>query len=269
MVQKTLLTLIIASITILSVNCKEVPEPLKKWQEKELKKRYGSAYKSDPEKLEDWEEEVKKYEEIIDENIRSTEQSGNLYRKMGETYGAMEMYDKCEEMMNKSIALGPVTAEHFYTLGLCQGSAAKIHNWDFERTKKAEESFLKCLGLDSSVHRAKYQLGILYYYGFGSNNHYRVLSGFITVEQKEFRAKGKKLIQEYQNLENDAIDSFFALGNIFASEGETNRAMEQYQKLLYIIQKQYPENYATIPEYQQALINIEQLRGVSGGDETK
>lgn len=251
--------LIFLCILIGFAGCEKLPENVKQWQQKQLKKRYGSAYQPDSDKIEDWEKDVLKYEKIIDEKIKAGEQASKLYRKLGESYGEVGMHEKCVENLTKAINLGFTTPEVFYTLGNCQGSLARKHNWNRQLTIKAEKSFLKALNLDKKYYPAIFQLGLIYYYGFGSSNKYSILYGNRNIETEHFRAKGLSLIQKYSKYEPDDVQVKFALGGIYHRQGKKAMATEQYQQAVRSLIKNFPDTYQKMPEYEQAMQNIAQI----------
>jgi len=237
-------------------SCDKMPESVKEWQKEQLKKRYGSAYQPDSKKIEDWEKDVLKFEKIIDEKVKAGEQAAKFYRKIGQSYGEVGMHEKCVENLKKAINAGYTAAEVFYALGLCQGSLARKHNWEYSLTREAEKSFLKALNLKEKYTPAMFQLGLVYYYGFGNSNKYSILYGQKNIEIKHFRQKGLSLIEKYARLENDDVQAKFALGGIYHRRGLKLKATGQYQQAVRILIKNFPENYQEMPEYEQAMHNL-------------
>jgi tetratricopeptide (TPR) repeat protein len=234
----------------------ELPEPIKKWQQKQMQKRYGSAFEGTPENIADWEKDLEKYEKKIDIDIKETDQQSKLYRKVGESYGKMEMFDKCILYLNKAIETGYNDPDVFYSLGICQGLRASKHNWDPDYTRKAEETFLKVLNLKDNYESAKFQLGLIYFYGYGLVNKYRIKSATINISLQEFRQKGIELMTEYQFKDPDNIQSYFALGGMYNILGQVEKSAEQYTKAAQITMGKYPDTYTASPEYQKAMENL-------------
>ena len=184
---------------------------------------------------------------------------GKVHRKLGEAFAEIGSYEKCVEHLKKSLNHGIIEVEVFYTIGLCQGNLAQKHNWAYKYAKAAEESFLKVLNLDSYYEKAKYQLGIIYFYGFRKNNSYRVLHEYITVSQRQYEDKALKLLQEYKIESPQDYKVYFALTNIYKTLGNIPSAKRQMQDLITMLQKEYPKNYQSIKEYQSAVRNLSLL----------
>ena len=77
------------------------------------------------------------------------------------------------------------------------------------KQKDAKNSFLAALNADSRFDKAKLQLGLLYFYGYGKNNEYSVLGRRVTVDQEQFRDKAISLLKEYQTYRNEDTRSYF------------------------------------------------------------
>ena len=138
----------------------------KEWQQEQIKERYGSGH-VDKDQIEEWEKQIKKYEEVIDEKIKASNHLGNIHRKLGESYAELGSYKQCIEHLEKSLEYGYLQDNVFFTLGLCEGNLAQKNNWNYQYAKKAEETFLKVLNLNPQYHKAKFQLGLIYFFGFG------------------------------------------------------------------------------------------------------
>ena len=236
----------------------EFQQSLKDWQKKQMQRRYGSAY-IDKEKIPKWQEEIKKYEKVIDEKIKASSHLAQIHRKLGESFAEMASYQKCIQHLEEAIQLGAHNADVFYKRALCKGSLAQKNNWSYPLTKQAEESFLALLNLDPNYEKAKLQLGLIYFYGFGKNSRYRVLDDYITITQKQYREKALNLLLRYKNKAPDDHRVYFALTNIYKIIGKTSSARTQMQDLINMLKKKHPENYQEIKEYRSALQNLSLL----------
>lgn len=250
---------ILAAALVFSTSCKELPTELKEWQKRQIQKRYGSQYDPDPEKIPEWEKEVAEYEGVIEEKIEAADKAGRLYRKIGESYASVEMFDLCIENLNKAIELGYTIPEVYYSLGLCQGSRARIHNWSPGYTREAEETFLKVLNMAPGFEKAKFQLAIIYYYGFSRVQPYRVRSTEYEVSQREFREHAIRLMENYQKAAPDDEESYFALGGFYSAMGENELAAEQFRRVMKLFIELYPKTYQNMPEYRQAAKNLSEV----------
>ncbi len=237
-----------------------LPSWLKKWQKEYLEKRYGTKIPS-KEEIAEWEKEVLEYEEEIERKIRAGMKAGLLYRKIGEAYMEFKMFPLCIKNLKKAIEFGYTEADVFFSLGLCQANWARIHNWKYELVKEAEETFLKILNLYPRYSKAKFQLSLLYFYGFGSNNPYRVLNTYLTIPQIEFRKKAISLMKEYQREMPQDHRSYFALAGYYRILGENELAKRELKKLIALLEEKYPESYQDLEIYQKAQRNLQILGG--------
>ena len=224
-----------------------------------MKARYGSAY-ADKDRIEEWEEQIKEYREVIDKKIKASIHLGRIHRKLGKSYAQIGSYEQCIRHLQKALEHGYLQADVFFSLGLCEGNLAQRHNWDYQYTKKAERTFLKVINLDSQYDKAKFQLGLIYFFGFGKNNTYRVLDEYITVKQKDYRKKSLRLLQEYQASVEDDPKVYFALAKIYKITGKTGSAISEMQDLIQILKKKYPNNYEDMNEYKSAMQNLKSLK---------
>ncbi len=231
----------------------------KEWQKDQIKKRYG-VDDTEPEKIPEWQEEIKEYEEVIEKKILAAHKIGNLYQKIGETYAQMNSYGLCVKNLEKAIEYDKISTDIFYTLGLCYGNMASKNNWEYNLSKKAEKNFLKSLHLDNSYYKAKFQLGIIYLYGFGKNNPYRVLNNYIIPKQFDYRNKARKLLLEYQNEQKNDPRSYFALANLYKLKKENGKASDQMRNLISMLKKEHPKNYQNLKEYKSAVNNLNLLQ---------
>ncbi|MDH5717985.1 MAG: hypothetical protein OEZ22_10140 [Spirochaetia bacterium] len=246
-------------ILFLSLHCKESKEWLLNWQKKEIERRYGKSTETDLDTIKDWQSDIKEYEEIINKKIEAGVNAGKLYRKIGESYAVMNSFELCIENLNKSISFGYNDPEIYFSLGICYGNLSQKNNWQYEYAKNAEESFLKSLNLDSEFDKAKFELSLIYFYAFGSNNKYRVLSDYLTVTQKEYREKAIMLMQEFQFHNEKNIKSYFALAGMYKILNKPDKSIEQMKFLISLLEKLYPKNYTNMPEYKKAAENLSLL----------
>ena len=253
------ITLVIA---LFASNClwdswDDFKKSVNEWQKEEIKKRYGSNHGES--QIPEWQEELREYEEVLDEKIKASVSLGKIHRKLGESFAEIGSFEKCIEHLQKSLSHGILETEVFYTLGLCQGNLAQRHNWNYKYAQKAEKTFLKVLNLDPYYEKAKYQLGLIYFYGFRKNNRYRVLNSYITVSQKQYEDKALNLLREYKVKVPDDYRVYFALTNIYKIIGKLPSAKAQMQHFISMIQKKYPDNYQSIKEYKSAIQNLSLL----------
>lgn len=244
---------------IIAGGCDYLPDSVKDWQKKQVQKRYGSAFEKDPEKIPQWQEDLKPYEEIIDSKVKAGEQAARLHRKIGESYGESQMYQLCIDHLKKAIELGYHDPDVYYSLGLCEGALARNHNWNYTMTKTAEETFLKVLQLNQQYEFAKLQLGIIYFFGFGNVLQYRVRSEVINVTRQEFRKKAITLVKEYRFQVPNDTNACFALAQMYVITKQPNLAIEEYRQAAEIITRENPDTYQNHPAYIKAMDNLKAL----------
>ncbi len=233
----------------------EFKESLQNWQKEQIKKRYGSAYVN-KEKIPDWQEEIREYEAIIDEKIEASSRLAAVHRKLGESFAEIGSYEQCIQSLSSALKLGIHDPDMLYKLALCKGNLAQKNNWKHSLTKQAEQSFLSLLNIDENYEKAKFQLGLIYFYGFGSNNRYRVLNDYITVTQQQYRKKALNLLLQYKHKESNDYKVYFALTNVYKVTGEISKAGTQMREFIEMLKKNYPNNYQNIKEYKSALQNL-------------
>jgi len=238
------------------MNC----EAFNNWKDNYVKERYGKT-NIKKEKIPEWQKDLKEYESILEEKIEASDKTAKLYRKLGETFANMGAYDLCIKNLQKAINLGHHYDKVFYTLGLCQGSKASLHNWNYKMTKAAEETFLSLLKKNPEFDKAKFQLGLLYFHGFTKHNKYQINANFISISQIKFRKKAIALIRESQHSDPNNIRTYFALAQIYRIMNQNNLALTQMSMLIELLKKQYPSNYQKLKEYKQAEKNYKILAG--------
>lgn len=241
-------------ILSMSFRCEKAVQMAKDWQKEQIKKRYGTIEPT-KEDIQGWQEKIKEYEKIINQKVEAGSKAGLYYRKIGEAFSMMESYELCEENLRQAIHFGYAEPEVFFSLGLCQANLARTQNWSEKIVRRAEASFLKALNLDPEFTKAIFQLGLLYFYGFSKPNRYSVLNEIVVIERKTYRKKAIRLLREYQNKVPEDKKSYFALGGIYASLGETSKAIEQYNLVIALLKKLYPRQYSELSSYKNAVRN--------------
>ncbi len=261
---KSIVTGILTSVFFISCDT-QVGKWIEDYRKKQIVKRYGEKAVS-REQIEDWQKEVMKYRAKVEEKIEAGQKAGKLYRLIGESFAKIESYQLCAENLENAVAYGYHSAEVFYWLGVCYGNLAKTHGWDYEYTEKAEKNFLKSLALPDKklgvYIKSKFQLALLYFYGFGSNNPYRVNADFIQPSQMEFRNQAVRLMTEYQNDDPGDVKSYFALAGMHKIMGNIPSAAAEMDELMRYLEKKFPKQYQKIPEYQKAKQNYSLLVGI-------
>lgn len=253
---KTYLTFLL--VFSLGFNCQQVKNFLHKIRKDAYQKRYGVDL-DQLEKKEEWEKQIAQYEKEIAKKIDAGVRAASVYRRLGEAYGKNKSYFLCAQNLKKAIDLGYDEASAYYTLGLCQGNLARSHSWPKDETSAAEKSFIRSLELEPTYYKSKYELGLIYFYGYGKNSTYSVLSDTVTVSQKKFQDKAIELITDFQFQQPTAINSYYTLANIYTTRGELSKARDQMKQLAELIKKSYPKDYRKNQDYINAELNLRKL----------
>jgi predicted Zn-dependent protease len=241
------LVLLLASLVM---GC-EIKSCYQEAKEKHLEKRYGTRPAS-KEQLESWEKEIAGYEKIINEKIEAGIKTGKVYRKIGESYALMESYELCIRNLDRAVEYGEAVAEVFYWQGLCYANLSRVHNWQPDTARKAEQAFLKALALDKTMNKVKYELAVMYYAAFTRNNQYRVLNDVLTVSQQQFQDKAIELMQEYKSVEPDQAKAYFFLSGLYKERGELAEAKRELQQLMAFIEKNNKASFRRNADYLRA-----------------
>lgn len=239
------------------LGCQETKDWLMSWQQKQVEKRYGKVNKR--EKLPDWQKEVIQYESVIDEKIQAGINAAKVYRKLGEAYAEFEMFRLCEINIKKAIGLGLHQPEVLFQLGLCQGNQASSLNWPKDKTRESAETFIKVLNKNPKFDKAKYELALIYFYGFTRQNRYSILSDVVTISQRKLRKKAILIMKEYQLLKPEDKRSYFALAGFYIITNFRADAMKQMQSVMVLLQKLHPKSYNQNPSFIQAKANYNQV----------
>ncbi len=251
--------LVVLLSILLITQCQDVRDWVVEWQQKQIEKRYGPSKSVKKEKIPQWQEDLREYEAELNKKIEAGQKSAKLYRMLGETFADLESYQLCADHLEAAVKLGYTTDDVFYKLGLCYGNLSRSHNWQGDFAKKAEQNLLKVLNLNPQYDRAKFQLGLVYFYGFSKNNRYRVAAEQLTISQTRFRQKAIKLILEYQNVAPGDHRSYFALAGMYKIIGRLENAQSQMQRLIQTLERENPKTYAALDIYQKARDNLRQL----------
>lgn len=241
------LVLLLASLVM---GC-EIKSCYQEAKEKHLEKRYGTRPVS-KDQLESWEKEIAAYEKVISEKIEAGIKTGKVYRKIGESYALMESYELCIRNLDKAVEYGEAVAEVFYWQGLCYANLSRVHNWQPETARKAEQAFLKALALDSTMNKVKYELAVMYYAAFTRNNQYRVLNDVLTVSQQQFQDKAIELMQDYKSVEPDQAKAYFFLSGLYKERGDLADAKRELQQLMAFIEKNNKASFRRNADYLRA-----------------
>lgn len=235
------------------------PSCIKNYRARQVEKRFGRV--SDQKALEEWSKELAEYKKLAEKRIEAGIKTGKLYRKIGETYANLGSFELCVNHLEEAQKFGETDSEIFYLAGICQANLAKVHNWDYNKTKKAEEYFLKVLNEDKDNPKVRYELALLYFAGFTRNNPYRVMDDYFTPDQAAYREKAKKLLIEHKARNADDHRSYFLLASIYKQESKITQARQQLAEYIARLQQGNKKNFATDENYLKALEQLNLLQG--------
>ncbi len=248
---------IILLLTLMTLSGCQEGGFLHEYRENRLNRIYGRRV---PEKeIARLQKEVAQYEKDIRRIIEAGEKSAAIHRQIALSFAELEAFEQCLHHIQLAAKLGSIDAKLKYMEGLCYGNLAQRNNWKYEYASAAEQAYLAALLLDPTEAAPKFELGLLYFHGFGRNNRYRVLNEEITITQRDFRAKGMQLIREYQQQVPDDARGYLALAGMHRILGENAAARTQLNLALDAWRRSYPDSFASLPEYQQALQNLQSL----------
>lgn len=218
---------ILFAISILLFNC-----------ESEYKRKFKEAVKlSKSKKMEDWEKAIEKYNEIIELQINARENQALIYRKLAKRHFELEHFNDALKYYKKAAEILPNVAPIHYYIGVCYSQlslSAETESEKMELLKQAETEFRITLKLDENFVDAYYNLGIIYFYGYGN-----------------FK-KGIEYMVEVLRRNPKHIDAHFALGRFYYETGEPVKSIEFYKALLSLL----PPND---PRLEQVRENISRL----------
>lgn len=227
-------------------------EFLEDWQSKQFEKRFGRQ-KPSLDHIAEWEKLILKYEDVIEDKIETSLHLAKIHRKLGESYRDTEAFANCIKHLKKSIELGENENDNLYNLATCQGNYARQQGWTTLLLQDTERTLFVLLEQSPSYHRAKYQLAILYFYGFAKNNVKSIWESYSVKNANHFIEKAITLMQEFQSAEPKFFKSYFFLSNMYQENNQKKLAKLQLNTVIQILQVSYPNTYTQKKEYAKAL----------------
>lgn len=252
-------SLLVTGILLFSlvfVSCQQIEQ----WQEKYLAQRYGTSQDSQKQ-MEIWQKEAADYEKEMNAKIKAANRASAVYRSLANAFAAQESWYLCIENLQKAIDYGNNNNEALYDLATCQGNWARSKNWPLELTREAENTLLNILQQEPSSARARYQLALIYFYGFGQNSPYRVLNSILTIEQKDFQEKALELLRQAASIDKDNPRIFQLLAVVYATLGKREKAVDALNREIEILRQSDANNYQQNENYKQAIESLQRLGG--------
>ena len=245
-------------------SCNETGPWLKELQKKQIEKRYGSHY-DEKEKIAEWEKSLVKYEAELSKQLKAGLEAGKFARKLGTSYGRMGQFTLCIQYLKKAIYdYGYSDVGVFYSLGLCQGSYAREHNWPCKETIEAEQTFAKVLNLNPKYHKAKFQLSLIWFHALAKENSAfekncdatNELRPRLRLNTEKLRLKAIKTMNEYKAIAPEDHRPYFALSGFYKIMGKYSNSVQTLESLIAKLKGQYANAYQKHPKYKQAQRNI-------------
>lgn len=241
---------------VLFLSSCEMVENVKQWQKEYLSQRYSGKTES-PKQIEDWQKEAQEYQDEMEQVVKAAKNASSVYRSLANTFARQEAWQLCTDHMQKAIEFGNNNSDTLFDLATCQGNLARSQNWQPELARQAENTLLAILTNEPNSVRARYQLALIYFYGFGLNNPYRVLSNILTIEQKEFQQQAMALLQQAAILDEQNDRVFHLMAVIYSAWGEKQNSLTALNQEIEILRKKDPQNYTTTLEYKQAIESMQ------------
>lgn len=237
-------------------------DAVKNWQKDYLAKRYGTAQDS-KQQIEKWQEEAAEYQKEVEKKIVTAKKAAAVHHSLANAFAAQEAWQLCVNNLQQAIVFGDNGTQTLFDLATCQGNLARSKNWDYKLTRETENTLLSILEKDPTSVQARYRLALVYFYGYGQNSRYRVLSQVLTVEQKDFQKKAMSLLQEAAKLDAHNSRVFHLIAVIYSAWGERQSSLDALNQEINILRQENPDTYSNGAQYKQALKSIETLGGTS------
>lgn len=166
---------------------------------------------------------IKKYSRRIEDIIVAEERIGIWYKILGSRYMDKMMYKKALECFQKALETYPENQNLFYQAGLAAAKTAKS-SLDFEPSERnnlrqkyfelSASCYKRAIEIEPDYHNAMYALSVLYVFELGEPE------SAIPILEKLVQSKKKPL------------DELFLLGRTYYVTGDTQKAIECYQRII-------------------------------------
>lgn len=169
------------------------------------------------ERIKEIQKEIHSLEKQLDREIDLQQRLGVWYRALGMRYIHFKMYFKAWEAFDKALDIYPDDVVLLYYRGLC---AARVYASEDERDKKDEmllravNSYEHSLKIDPHYERSLYALAVLY--AFEMNR----------------EAEAAELLDRLLSRTVKNFEALFLRARLYVAEGESDRALELYEKVL-------------------------------------
>ncbi len=166
---------------------------------------------------------IGKYQGRVEDIINAEIRIGTWYKILGTRYLDNKMYDKALETFRTAIEYYPMNQNLYYYVGVCAGYMAKSA-LDYEASGKhvdrdsyyalSESAYLRAIEIQPDFGRALYGLSVLYVF---------------ELNKPELAVP---LLERLLSIETRNLDAMFILARAYYSTGNTDGALELYDRIL-------------------------------------
>ncbi|MCR5080949.1 MAG: tetratricopeptide repeat protein [Treponema sp.] len=201
-----------------------------------------------PTTKEELEAAIKKYEKRAMDLTLSEEQTGIWYKILATRYLDLQMYGKAMGYFQKSLEYFPDNANLYYYVGLCatylansqldfngQGATSEYMIKKNNYLKLAENAFIQAVSINPKYYKAMYTLGVLYAFQLNDG------------------AKAIPHLEKFLSTQKKDTDGMFVLARAYAMEGEYEKAIALYDKI--ISYKSNDENVKTAKDFKKKILD--------------
>ncbi len=180
-----------------------------------------------PTTKEELEAAIKKYEKRAMDLTLSEEQTGIWYKILATRYLDLQMYGRAMGYFQKSLEYFPNNANLYYYVGMCatylansqmdfdaQGSTSEYMIKRNNYFKLAENAYIQAIAINPKYYRAMYTLGVLYAFQLNDG------------------AKAIPHLEKFLATQKKDTDGMFVLARAYAMEGEYDKAIALYDKII-------------------------------------
>jgi tetratricopeptide (TPR) repeat protein len=165
------------------------------------------------------EKDVAALKAAVNEKVAATDKLGSYYKFLALAYIDKQMYGKALEAIEEAVRIHPEQHSLFIYRAISAARLAKALKSEAEKAsymKLAEDSYLRAIALDSGSVQALYGLAVLYTYEFDQPQN------------------ALPLLERILRKESRNVDALFVLGATHYLMGNTEAALETYDRIIAI-----------------------------------
>ncbi len=210
------MSVLVMAVSFVMISCGPSPSQIRRLQQLE-------EGVSNPTTIEELEEAIAKYQTRVEDIVSAETRIGSWYKILGTRYFDNKMYGKALETFQTAIEYYPANQNLFCYVGMCAGYMAKAA-LDYSASGNnplrenylnlAESAYLRAIELEPRYVRALYGLSIIY------------------VFEKDEPEKAIPHLELVTEIEKRNFSALMVLARAFYSTGESDRAVEIYDKII-------------------------------------